>query len=138
MPPMKRVTLTWRREMVFDGVGAGGVKIPIDGDNAVGPGPMETLLLALAGCTGSDICVILKKKRVALKRFTVSVEGDRRDELPERYTAIRLTYRIDAPGLTEAAARQAVELSVEKYCSVMASLHPDIAVSYAIELASGA
>ena len=136
MPAMKTVTATWRHDMVFDGVGAGGVPIPLDGDNAKGPGPMEALLLALAGCTGSDVFDILRKKRVAMKSFAVRVEGDRREEYPQRYTAVRLTYRIEAPGLTEPAARHAIDLSLEKYCSVKGSLHPDIALTYALELAA--
>ncbi len=136
MPAMKTVTLTWHQDLVFDGVGAGGVKIPIDGDNKAGPGPMEALLLALAACSGSDVAVVMKKKRLAMKRFTVTVEGDRREELPQRYTAIRLTYHIEGKDVTEQAARHAIDLSIEKYCSVMGSLHPDIAVSYALELAA--
>ncbi len=136
MPAMKTVTLTWHDGLVFDGVGAGGVKIPIDGDNQAGPGPMEALLLALAGCSGSDVVVVMRKKRLAMKCFTVTVEGDRREELPQRYTAIRLTYRIEGESITEQAARQAIDLSLAKYCSVMGSLHPDIAVSYALELAA--
>ncbi len=135
-PHPKRVTLTWHEGMVFDGVGAGGVRIPIDGDNAAGPGPMETLLLALAACSGSDVCVVMRKKRLVMKRFTVTVAGERREELPQRYTAIRLTYHIEGEGISEQAARHAIDLSLEKYCSVMGSLHPDIAVSYALELAA--
>lgn len=136
MPPMKTVAVTWHHDMVFDGVGAGGVKIPLDGDNAKGPGPMEALLLALAGCSGSDVVDILRKKRVTPRAFTIRVEGDRRDEYPQRYVAIRLAYRLEAPGLSEQAARQAIDLSLEKYCSVAGSLHPDIALTYALELAA--
>lgn len=136
MPAMKQVTLTWHEGMRFDGVGAAGVPIPIDADNTAGPGPMEMLLLALASCSGSDVCVVMRKKRLPMRRFTVSVAGDRREQLPQRYTAIRLTYRIEGEGITEQAARHAIDLSLAKYCSVVASLHPDIAVSYALELAA--
>jgi len=31
-------------------------------------------------------------------------------------------------------ARRAIDLSIEKYCSVLHSLKPDIAVSYDVEL----
>ncbi len=136
MKTMKAVAVTWHHDMAFEGAGAGGVKIPIDGDSVAGPGPMEALLLALAGCTGSDVVDILRKKRVTPRAFSIRVEGDRREEFPRRYVAIRLTYRLEAPGLTEQAARHAIDLSLEKYCSVSASLHPDIAVSYALELAA--
>ena len=129
---MKRVALTWRHDLLFQGVGAGNAPVTIDGDNAQGPGPMESLLLALAACTGSDVVSILKKKRVALAAFAVRVEGDRREEYPKRYVAIRLTYDFSAPGLTQDAAEQAIALSLEKYCSVTHSLNPDIPISHAI------
>lgn len=134
MPPMKRVALTWQHDLVFRGEGAGRTPITLDGDNAAGPGPMETLLLALAACTGSDVALILKKKRLALETFRVDVEGDRREEDPRRYVAIRLTYRVKAAGLTEPQARHAVDLSLRKYCSVTHSLNPDITLTYALDL----
>jgi putative redox protein len=129
-PPGKKVSLEWRDALVFSGVGAGGVPITIDADNARAPGPMETLLLALAACTGSDVAIVMKKKRVAVESFVVEVEGDRRAEFPQRYVAIRLRFRFTARALTEAAARQAIELSLQKYCSVAHSLHPDIPITY--------
>lgn len=132
--PMKSVSLSWRDGLVFRGIGAGGVPITIDGDNVQGPGPMETLLLALAACTASDVAIVLKKKRIELRKFTVDLEGDRREELPQRYVAIRLTYRFEAKELTEPAARQAIDLSLQKYCSVIHSLNPDIPVTYAVDI----
>jgi len=136
MPSIKQVRLRWREGLRFEGAGASGAAITIDGDNAAGPGPMEALLLALAACTGSDVAAIFKKKRIALRNFAVDVEGDRREALPQRYVAIRLVYRIAGDGVTEAAARQAIDLSLTKYCSVTHSLNPDIPVTYALDLAT--
>lgn len=130
MGETKKVRLAWQREMVFTGTGASGAPVTIDGGNAAAPGPMEGLLLMLATCTGSDVYSILVKKRVALESFVVDVEGDRRAEHPRRFLAIRLTFRFKARGLTEEAARQAIELSLQKYCSVRHSLDPAIPISY--------
>lgn len=126
----KHVRLAWQRAMVFTGEGSGKVPLTIDADNAAGTGPMETLLLALAACTGADVCSILVKKRVALEALVIDVAGDRREQHPRKFTAIRLTFRIRAPGLAEDAARQAIALSLEKYCSVRHTLDPSIAVGY--------
>jgi putative redox protein len=134
MGEMKGVQLTWQHDLVFQGEGAGGAPIMLDGDNARGPGPMEDLLLALAACTGSDVVVILEKKRADLRALRVDVTGQRREELPRRFTAITLTFRITAPGLTDAQARQTIELSLEKYCSVAHSLAPDIPIRYELAL----
>jgi putative redox protein len=135
MGQTRRVTLTWQgREMVFRGEAPGKPAVMVDGETTEGPSPMETLLLALAGCTGSDVVLVLKKKRVDLRGLEVSVEGERRDEEPRRYTAISLVYRLTAPGATEQQVRHAIDLSLAKYCSVAHSLNPDISIRYALEL----
>lgn len=135
MPLAKTVTLTWQhRGLVFEGEGAGRVPIRMDGDNAQGPGPMETLLLAEAACTGSDVVSILEKKRVDLRELRIEVHGERRDEYPQRYVRIGLVFHVTAPGAAEQQVRHAIDLSLGKYCSVMHSLNPDIPVSYELVL----
>ena len=112
--------------------------IEIDGDNGSAPGPMLTLLLAAAGCTSADIVLILEKMRVQLAGLSVEVEGVRRDDDPRRYDAVHFRYRISGEGLDEAKAQRAVSLSLEKYCSVMHTLAPDVAVSYDVEIGDNA
>ena len=131
---IKRIRLDWQEELHFRGGEAGRPAIQIDGDNLTGPGPMLTLLLAAASCTGSDVVIILKKMRIDLTRFSIEVAGTRREEDPRRYIAIHFVYRLEGGGLDEARARRAIDLSLEKYCSVMHSLAPDIPVSYELEL----
>ena len=130
----KRVTLTWQRKLVFEGGEAGGPMTTIDGDNATGPGPMLTLLLAAAACTASDVVVILEKMRVTLRDFRIEASGQRREEEPRRYTAMHLEYHLKGDGLDEAKAQRAIELSITKYCSVMHSLAPDIRVTHGLTL----
>ena len=131
---IKRITLDWQGELHFEGGEAGKPGIQIDGDNAIGPGPMLTLLLAAASCTGSDVVIILQKMRIDLQRFSLEVAGTRREEEPRRYVAIHFIYRLTGTGLDEPKARRAIDLSLEKYCSVMHSLAPDIKVSYDLAL----
>lgn len=130
----RRVTLRWTGGLRFEGGEPGGPLTRIDGDNAVAPGPMLTLLLAAAACSASDVVVILGKMRVALKEVRLEVSGVRREAEPRRYVAIHLVYHLAGDGLNETRARRAVSLSLEKYCSVMHSLAPDIAVTHAVEL----
>ncbi|HJR35299.1 MAG TPA: OsmC family protein, partial [Gemmatimonadales bacterium] len=112
-----------------------GPSVVIDADNAQAPGPILTLLLAAASCTGSDVVMILEKMRVELGQLRIEVHGTRREEAPRRYTAIRFEFRLAGGGLDETKARRAIDLSLEKYCSVVASLAPDIAISYGLTLA---
>jgi putative redox protein len=95
---------------------------------------MQVLLIAAASCSGSDVVSILAKMRVTLRRFVVDVVGTRRDEEPRRYIAIRFRFALDGDGLDRAKAERAVALSLEKYCSVVSSLAPDIAISHEIVL----
>ena len=130
----KRVALSWQEGLRFEGGEAGGPSVTIDGDNAAGPGPMLTLLLAAAACTGSDVVVILQKMRIQLRELRIEAEGVRRVEEPRRYVSIHLTYRMSGTGLDEAKARRAIDLSLQKYCSVVHSLAADLAVTYALSL----
>jgi putative redox protein len=135
MAEPKHVVLEWRHDLVFEGGAAGKpLSMLLDGGAAEGASPMDALLLALAGCTGSDVVSILKKKRADLRACRVEVVGERRDEHPKRYTAITLRFHITAPGLGEEHARRAIDLSLEKYCSVTHSLAKDIALRYELLL----
>lgn len=131
---IKRVTLEWLGDLRFAGGEPDGPKSFIDADNAAAPGPMLTLLLAAASCTASDVAIVLKKKRVTLSRLSLDVAGTRREAEPRRYVAIHFTYHVAGEGLDEAKARHAIDLSIEKYCSVLHSLAPDIAVTYDLRL----
>jgi putative redox protein len=95
---------------------------------------MEGLLIALASCMGIDVVDMLNKMRVPFEGLVVRAEGDRRPEPPRRYTAIRLVY--EARGVAEDAEpklQRAVDLSRDRYCSVLHTLHPDLDLSIEIE-----
>jgi putative redox protein len=131
----KRITLNWQDGLRFVGGAPDGPLTTIDGDNAAAPGPMLVLLLAAASCSGSDVVVILKKMRVQLQKLRIEASGQRREQEPRRYTSIHLEYHLAGEGLDQAKAQRAVGLSIEKYCSVIHTLAPDVAVTYAITVA---
>ena len=97
-------------------------------------GIRSNAFLIAAACSSSDVVVMLEKMDVRLASLSVDVAGIRREEEPRRYVAIQLTYRVRGDGLDETKARRAVGLAVEKYCSVIASLAPDLRVSYDVVL----
>lgn len=130
----KRVSLRWQEGLVFRGGEPGGPETTIDGDNAAAPGPMLTLLLAAAACTSADVVLILGKMRVSLREFRLEASGERRAEEPRRYTTIHLEYHLAGDGLDEQKARRAIDLSIEKYCSVLHSLAPDIRITRGLTL----
>ncbi len=130
----KRVEVTWSTGLIFTGGEPGGPRTVVDGDNASAPGPMLTLLLAAASCSGADVVSILEKMRVKLLEFRIDVAGERREEDPRRYTAIHFDYHLRGEGLDEAKASRAIDLSIRKYCSVLHSLAPDISITHGLTL----
>jgi putative redox protein len=130
----KHVSLAWQGGLVFRGGEPGGPETTVDGDNAAAPGPMLTLLLSAASCTGADVVVILQKMRVALQEVRIEASGVRREQEPRRYTGIHLEYHLRGDGLDVGKARRAVDLSITKYCSVVSSLAPDIRVTHEVVL----
>jgi putative redox protein len=95
--------------------------------------PMELVLIALCGCTASDVVGILRKKRESFTSLEVSASGERASGYPSVYTEISLVYRI-AGKVSRKSAEDAVRLSKEKYCSVSAMLEKTAKITFKIEL----
>jgi putative redox protein len=130
----KRVEVRWSEGLVFKGGESGGPQTVVDGDNKAAPGPMLTLLLAAASCTGADVVSILEKMRVQLIELRIEVAGERKEEDPRRFTAIHLDYHLRGEGLDGAKASRAIDLSIRKYCSVLHSLASDIRITHGLTL----
>lgn len=96
--------------------------------------PMELVLIALCGCTASDVVGILRKKREPFTHLEVRAEGERASGYPALYTEIKLVYRVGGK-VTAKAMEDAVRLSKEKYCSVSAMLAKSAKITYEIEYA---
>ena len=131
---LRAATITWEGGMRFRGGSAQGPTTLVDADGTEAPGPMVTLLLAAGACAGADIVSILEKMQVTLKAFSFDVVGRRAPDHPKRYLTIHFAYRFKGQGLDEAKARRAIDLSHQKYCSVIHSLNTDIAITYELKL----
>ena len=131
---LPEVQVRWREGLLFEGGAPGRPPIVVDGDSAAATSPVELLLLAAATCSAADVVSILVKQRVALRSLEVVVQGTRREQHPRRYTALQFHFTIAGAAADEKRARRAIDLSLEKYCSVVASLAPDIPVTYDVTL----
>lgn len=98
--------------------------------------PIELVLIALCGCTASDVVGILKKKREPLTSLEVSAEGKRAEGYPAVFTEIKLKYLVGGK-VSAKAMQDAVRLSKEKYCSVSAMLAKTAKVEFEIEYVDG-
>jgi putative redox protein len=97
--------------------------------------PMELVLIALCGCTASDVVGILRKKREPFTALEVSAAGERASGYPQVYTEIKLKYRVSGK-VSSKAMEDAVRLSKEKYCSVSAMLEKTARITIEIEYAA--
>ncbi len=127
------VNVEWQKNMHFVSI-VNGIPVSFDADEAsggenIGPRPKPILLATLGGCTGMDIVSILKKMQVEIEFFNVKVESVSEDEHPKRYTEMHLIYEVKAKNLTIEKLEKAINLSMEKYCSVKATLAPAVKIT---------
>lgn len=133
-----KVTVKHIKGMHFQGEGNSKVIANIDtsvtaGGTGHGTSPMELVLIAIAGCSGMDIITILEKMQVKVQRFETTVEGERASDHPRVFKDIEIIYKFWGETLPEDKIRRAVQLSMEKYCSVANMLDKVANISYSIE-----
>ncbi len=123
----------------FEASNSDGNTVHLDGAASVGGEgkgmrPMELLLTSVASCSVFDVVSILKKQRQPLEDIQVKATGDRAAEGDAKpFTALHFTFMLKGD-IDRAKAERAVKLSVEKYCSVGASLDPNIPVTFATQI----
>lgn len=123
----------------FVGHASSGHAIVIDGDASHGGSntglrPTELLLIGLGSCSGMGIISILKKKKQDVTGFEIMVTGEKEESYPQKFTCITMEFMIRGHNLSEEAVKRAVELSMEKYCAVKATLEgsPEMKFSFSI------
>ncbi len=133
-----KINVDWQDKLQFVGDLPSGHTVIMDGSEKIGgenkgARPLELLLNGLAGCTGIDIVMILKKMQQEVSEFSMEVEGERAEEHPKRFTKIHLTYKLKGKNLDEKKVARAIQLSEEKYCSASSSFNAEITSSYLVE-----
>jgi putative redox protein len=120
---------------------ASGAFIDIDGSPEIGGEdlglrPMELILASLATCGAFELVEILKKQRQQLDTLTIVVRGDRADGKAARpFTKIFMEFHLTGKVKVHKAER-ALDLAFDKYCSVKASLNPNIKVDFKVTVNS--
>lgn len=95
---------------------------PNIGGHNKGVRPMQALLMAMGGCSAIDIILILKKQKQEISDFKISIDGEREQgKEPALWQKAHLVFSIKGKVDKEKAER-AVQLSMEKYCSVSKTL----------------
>lgn len=106
------------------------------GGNDAGPRPKDLLLMALGGCTASDVVSILKKKRVPVDKLELRLKGTTRDEHPQIFTHIHIEYVAYGENINPADVERAIELSSTKYCAISAMLKQAVNITHSFKIES--
>lgn len=123
------VQIAWKGEHLFDAHRPNGPMVRIDASAKTGPSPVDALLIALGTCTSVDVVDILAKRRTPVATLNVEVVAKRADAVPRRVIGALITYTITGEGIERVHAQRAIDLAIEKYCSVRDSLDPKLPVS---------
>ncbi|PHR30855.1 MAG: disulfide bond formation regulator [Fluviicola sp.] len=121
---------------VFEVENEDGLVCRMDASEAIGGKrkgmrPMELLAASLAGCAAIDITRMLSKKRIPTSHFSIEIDAKRSDSLPSPFEWIQLNIFVDKD-IDRAQVKKVVDLTLEKYCSVSASLNKSISIRYSI------
>jgi putative redox protein len=124
---MRSAKVSYVQGLQFVGTASSGHAIVMDGDPEVGgnntaPRPMELLLFGIGGCSGMDVVSILRKKRQDITGMEINVKGELADTYPKKFIDIDLEFVVKGKNISEDAVKRSIELSMNKYCSVKASL----------------
>jgi len=137
MSNIRTITTTYKAELEYEATNPQGNTVQIDmydPDRKKAQSPTELLLSATAACSAVDVIQILQKKRKTIDDLQVVAEGLRRDEHPKHFTDILLTFKLTSPDTTESELAKIVALSVDKYCSVAATIRGVAKVRYEVEI----
>ena len=129
------------KDFNFEATNDDGNTISIDGAPAIGGHnkgmrPMQLLLAALGGCAAIDIILILKKQKQVIEFFDIEVDGEREAATSEGVSLFRTieVHFILKGNIEQNKAERAVQLSMEKYCSVTKTLEPTAKITHRVTI----
>ena len=135
---MSTVTLRWVGSKLMTGMDSRGQSLVMGRWEERDPTwqglkPSDLLLLAAASCSTWDLVTILTKQRQPLQALEVTCEGTQASDPPHAFTALHLHYAVHGSVAPEKVER-AINLSLEKYCSVVNTLDSSVEVTTGFEI----
>lgn len=134
-----KVRIKWMDHMSFVAETGSGHSIVMDGPPDHGgrnlaARPMEMVLVGLGGCSAFDVVEILKKARQPIADCQIVLDAERADAIPAVFTKIHMQFIVAGSGMNAKQVKRAVELSVDKYCSVATMLRHSVDITYDYEI----
>jgi len=134
-----KVRVNWIGDMSFVAETGSGHSVVMDGPPDHGgrdlaARPMEMVLVGLGGCSAFDVVEILKKSRQLIQGCELEIEAERADAIPAVFTDIHLHFIVTGADLSGKQIQRAVDLSMEKYCSVVEMLRNNVNITHDYEI----
>ena len=106
------------------------------GGKDTGPTPKELMIASVLGCTGMDVVSLIRKKKLDLRSFSMSGEGEPRAAHPKVLAQLDLVYEMQIEFTDRARelplALEAVTLSMTRYCGVSATVAAATPIYYTV------
>ena len=136
MSQKNNVVTSWRGGVLMKSTNPSGHNLVISGENEVEEKsyrPKALMLSSLAGCSGADVISLIKKMRIDVDAFEIDIEAELTEEHPKYYKKVLMVFNFYGSKLDKKKLQKAVDLSVEKYCGVMAMFRQFSEVTIEIE-----
>ena len=138
MSTTNQITTKWLGKMAFESNNPSGLNFTIDaGPDAGGEGnglkPKALMLSALAGCSGLDVAMLIKKMKLDVENFSIETIANLTDEHPKVYDKVHVTYKFYGNDFKKDKIEKSVSLSVDRYCGVFEMFRKFSDISHKIE-----
>ncbi len=131
-----KATVNWEQSvdgLAFDGTMDDGKTLRLDGSGEA-LSPMQAVLMSVGACSSVDVVEIMRKSRQSLTQCVCELEATRAKEPPRVFTHIHAHYKVCGDNIKEKHLQRAVQLSCEKYCSVMLMLTKSVEIKTSYEI----
>lgn len=127
--------VTWQHDLQFLCETDTGKEVVLDG-NGQHMSPMESVLLSVGACSSIDVVAIMEKSRQAITGCYCELTAQRAESPPKVFTHIHANYVVSGDNISEKHLARAVELSCQKYCSVMLMLNSKVEITTSYRIAN--
>jgi putative redox protein len=131
-----KASVTWQPSedgLEFNGAMDNGRTLSLDG-NGNGLSPMEAVLISVGACSSVDVVEIMRKQRQDMHGCYCELSAQRAETAPRKFTEIHAHFVVVGNDISEKQLARAVQLSTEKYCSVMLMLTGNVDITTSFEL----
>lgn len=132
-----KVSMNYVNDDTFEVVNNSNNKLLIDmcdPEKKLHLSPMELLLSALTTCAAVEIVSMIKKRKRDFKDIKAETIGNRVDNPPMFFKSINVKYIIYSSDLTDNEAERYISLSLDKYCSVGATINEKTGINHSFEI----